>query len=240
MAETAILFDLDGTLLPMDNQVFIETYMKLLALKVAPMGFEPRPVIAALWKGAEGMTRNDGSRTNEEAFWDIFAGELGGGVRDLAPEFISFYTHEFDRAKTATGFQPMAESAVKLAKRKADRVILATTPQFPIEAIWTRLKWAGIAPELFDDITCYSNMRFCKPNPDYYRAILDKWDVRPENALMIGNDVEEDIRGAKMAGLQTYLVTDCLIGGADKVLTARGSFKEMAEYLKNLPDRGKG
>ena len=237
MEQTAILFDLDGTLLPMDNQVFIETYMKLLALKVAPMGFEPKALIKALWKGVDGMVHNQGGQTNEQVFWDIFAGQLGERVKELLPEFTHFYTHEFDQAKAVVGYQPLAGEAVKLARQKADRVILATTPQFPIEGVLTRMKWAGLSPEWFDDITYYSNMCYCKPNPDYYRAILEKYDIRPENALMIGNDVNEDIIGAEKAGLGTYLVTDCQIGDDSSIFAPSGTFADLIEYLEKRPDK---
>ena len=38
---TTILFDLDGTLLPMDNDAFTRGYFKLLAARLAPLGYEP-------------------------------------------------------------------------------------------------------------------------------------------------------------------------------------------------------
>ena len=39
---TTILFDLDGTLLPMDQEAFTTGYFKLLAKKLAPYGYEPK------------------------------------------------------------------------------------------------------------------------------------------------------------------------------------------------------
>lgn len=41
----AILFDLDGTLLPMDNDAFTKYYFKLLCKKLAPMGYDPQQCI---------------------------------------------------------------------------------------------------------------------------------------------------------------------------------------------------
>ena len=38
----AILFDLDGTLLPMDQTEFTNGYFKLLAAKMAPHGYDPK------------------------------------------------------------------------------------------------------------------------------------------------------------------------------------------------------
>ena len=36
-----ILFDLDGTLLPMDMEKFTHGYFKRLVMKAAPRGYEP-------------------------------------------------------------------------------------------------------------------------------------------------------------------------------------------------------
>ncbi|MGN0509940.1 MAG: hypothetical protein ACI4GE_00095 [Lachnospiraceae bacterium] len=41
MKLTTVLFDLDGTLLPMDNDAFTKGYFKILAAKLAPHGYEP-------------------------------------------------------------------------------------------------------------------------------------------------------------------------------------------------------
>ena len=42
---TTILFDLDGTLLPMDQEAFTTGYFKFLAKKLAPYGYEAGPLI---------------------------------------------------------------------------------------------------------------------------------------------------------------------------------------------------
>ena len=69
MSIKAVLFDLDGTLLPMDQDVFVKTYFKGIAAKLAPYGYEPKALIDAIWAGTIEMIKNDGRRTNEEAFW---------------------------------------------------------------------------------------------------------------------------------------------------------------------------
>ncbi|MDD5919413.1 MAG: hypothetical protein PUD73_10075 [bacterium] len=66
-AVTAILFDLDGTLLPMDQNEFIHAYFSALAKKVAPLGFAQEPFLASMWKGTGAMLKNDGARTNRES-----------------------------------------------------------------------------------------------------------------------------------------------------------------------------
>ena len=69
---TTVLFDLDGTLLPMDNDAFTKGYFKLLAAKLAPHGYEPRRLVDAIWAGTAAMVQNDGTCTNQERFWQSF------------------------------------------------------------------------------------------------------------------------------------------------------------------------
>ena len=70
MSITTVLFDLDGTLLPMDQDVFVKDYFSRIAAKVAPAGYDPKQLIDTIWRGTAAMVKNDGSKTNEEAFWN--------------------------------------------------------------------------------------------------------------------------------------------------------------------------
>lgn len=236
MEKTAILFDLDGTLLPMDYDEFAETYLKLLAQTSIPLGYEPNSLIKALWAGVGEIVKNNGRRTNYRAFWDTFAENLGNKEKVFAdiPAFNRFYTHEFNQARSATKDNPQAPEAVRLAKEKADLVILATMPQFPLDGILTRLSWISLSAEDFDDITGYEDWCYSKPNPAYYTAILEKHGIKPENALMIGNDVREDIIAAQAAGIHTYLVTDWMIDGENCPKTLRGTFSQLLDFLNAL------
>ena len=63
---TTVLFDLDGTLLPMDQDVFGKAYFGGMAKKMAPYGYDPQRLVKAIWTGTEAMVKNDGSITNED------------------------------------------------------------------------------------------------------------------------------------------------------------------------------
>lgn len=41
MAYQAILFDMDGTLVPMDTDAFVKCYFKFLAAELCPIGIQP-------------------------------------------------------------------------------------------------------------------------------------------------------------------------------------------------------
>ena len=44
-----VLFDLDGTLLPMDMKEFTDTYILLLKNRLETAGYDAKKIIAALW-----------------------------------------------------------------------------------------------------------------------------------------------------------------------------------------------
>ena len=234
MKYQAILFDLDGTLLPMDNDFFTKGYFKLLAQYASSFGYQAESLIPAMWKGVGAMVKNDGSRLNYEAFWETFGNLLGPHVKEHILAFDQFYTNEFHHAVQFTSYNPRAKEAVTLARQKAQQVILATNPLFPPAAVATRLSWIGLEPGAFDWITNYQNSTYCKPNPHYYREILKKFDLNANQCLMIGNDAEEDILSASHAGLDTFLVTDCLISRDALPSCPKGTFDEMLSFLNAL------
>ena len=233
MKYQAILFDLDGTLLPMDNDEFTKGYFGLLVHAAAEWGYPKDGLLPAMWKGVGAMVKNDGTALNEERFWSVFAGIFGEKVYGDIAKFDDFYTKSFHLAKAYT--QPTALSAkiVELAHKNARRVVLATNPVFPEVAVRSRLEWIGLKPKGFDLITHYSNSHFCKPNPAYYSEILQKLDLDPACCLMVGNNAQEDAEAAMKAGLSAYLVTDNLICEGGLPACPKGSLSELKGYIND-------
>lgn len=229
---TTVLFDLDGTLLPMDQEAFTKGYFKLLAKKLAPFGYEPKQLVDAIWTGTAAMVKNDGSRTNEEAFWEKFTQIYGDKALADKPLFEEFYEKDFNAAKAFCGYNPEAAETVHQLQKKGYRIVLATNPLFPAVATQARTRWAGLEPSDFALYTTYENIGFCKPNTAYYWEILNRLGVKPEECLMVGNDVTEDMV-ARELGMGVFLLTDCLIN-KDRVdinRFPRGSFRRLMEYI---------
>lgn len=228
---TTVLFDLDGTLLPMELDEFTNTYFGLLAKKAAGYGYsDSKAFVSAVWSGTKAMIKNDGSVKNCDRFWQTFSGLMGEKALELRPVFDEFYADEFHRAKTATGENPLAKPAVNGLKAKGYDVILATNPLFPASGIRTRLSWVGLSPEDFLEVTCYEDYSHSKPNPAYFQEILEKTGKKPEECLMVGNDTSEDLSALEL-GMDVYLVTGCLIdnGKRDISEVKKGSFEEFVE-----------
>ncbi|MGN0656115.1 MAG: HAD family hydrolase [Ruminiclostridium sp.] len=233
MKTTTILFDLDGTLLPMDNDEFTKGYFKLLVKKLAPYGYEPQKLIDGVWAGTGAMVKNNGGQTNEQAFWAKFAEVLGDKVYADKPLFDEFYRTDFQNAKAFCGYNPKAPAAVHTLKEKGFSVVLATNPIFPSIATESRIKWAGLEPEDFLIYTTYENIGYCKPNPEYYREIARRLGVSAEQCLMVGNDAAEDMEAAKKAGMRVFLLTDCLINkeNRDISLYPNGGFEQLMDFV---------
>ena len=236
MSIKAILFDLDGTLLPMDQEAFVKAYLKLLAVRLAPLGYEPNKLVECIWAGTEAMVKNDGSCPNEKRFWDVFQTMYSAEIMERDKVLIDqFYHEEFNRAKEACGFQPMSREILDLVNRSGWTAVLATNPVFPAPATENRIRWAGLTPEDFALYTTYENSSFCKPNPKYYLEILNKLGLVPEECVMVGNDVEEDMIAATL-GMKVFLLTDCLISrhGTDLSAYPHGGFEELKKFLSDL------
>ena len=231
----AILFDLDGTLLPMDQEVFVKDYLGRMAIFLAPHGYDPQSLIKAVWAGTGAMVKNDGKALNEDVFWYVFNSILGRDAKQDLALFEEFYRTEFQKAKDSCGFNPAAVEAIRQIKDMGYRLILATNPLFPAIATYSRARWAGLNPEDFELVTTYENSRFCKPNPDYYREILGKIALDGSQCLMVGNDVGEDMIAGKL-GMKTFLLTDCLINKTAEDITQypNGSFPELLHYIRSL------
>lgn len=236
---TTVLFDLDGTLLPMDQDAFTKGYFGLLTQKMAPRGYDPRQLIDAVWAGTAAMVKNDGGQSNETVFWQSFAGLFGEKALADRPLFDEFYGVEFQRAREFCGYQPLAAGTVRAMKAAGVRVALATNPIFPAVGTRTRIRWTGLEPEDFALCTTYENSRYCKPNLNYYRDILAALGCPAKECLMVGNDVAEDMVAGEL-GMQVFLLTDCLINRAGKDLSAypHGGFEELMTFWAALERTG--
>ena len=234
MKYEAILFDLDGTLLPMDYDEFTRGYFGLLYKHIALLGYTKEAFVSGMWKGVAEMTANDGGCINSERFWAAFSSVMGEQVYEHIPQFDEFYHTDFKKTVAFTGENPLAKTAVLLAREKAEAVILATSPIFPMVATEVRMGFVGLSPEDFDLVTHYENSTTCKPNPAYYTEVCAKMWIDPKNCLMIGNNGQEDIEAAQAVGMDTYLVTDCLINAGEMPECKTGTFAEMVEFLRRL------
>lgn len=201
MSIKAVLFDLDGTLLPMDQDEFVKAYLGLLGKRLAPKGYEFEKFMKVMWAGVGAMVQNDGSGTNEAAFWKVFTEAFGEASLEDKPFIDEFYHNEFNKVQAVCGFHKAAREIVELVREMGKMPVLATNPLFPHTATENRMRWAGL---------------------------------EPEECIMIGNDVDEDMVPTEKLGMKVFLLTNCLINknGQDISSYPQGDFEALRNYLK--------
>ena len=227
----AILFDMDGTLVRMEEKDFTENYLRRLCAVICPLGYDKDTVVKGLWMGVSAMIKNDGSRTNADVFWDVFEQVVGNNIRKHEGVLDDFYRNgDFKKSIEVTKPNPKARILIDRLKERGGRLVLATNPLFPESAQQVRMSWVGLTPDDFELITHYDNSRYSKPNTKYFLNILDTIGLKPDECLMIGNNVNDDIIPAEEIGITTFAVDEYLMGEAEKA-PRKGSFDEMSDFV---------
>lgn len=201
----SLFFDLDGTLLGLDIDAFVPIYFQALARRfggILPADALVNAILASTWAM---VSDRDLSRSNEEVFWSDFLPRVGLGRERLDPIFTAFYRDEFPSLGHLARAVPEARRVLEHALSRGYRLVLATNPLFPRVAIVERMRWGGIHDVPFTMITAYEDMHACKPQPEYYQEILGVLGARPQECLMVGNDMQEDL-AASLVGIRTFLV----------------------------------
>ena len=205
---SAILLDLDDTLLENDIEKFLPEYLQALGKFMAPR-IDPARLQDALMAGTRAMLKNtDPEITLQQVFDSVFFPKIGMEREPLLPEFERFYAERFPALKDLTKPVDQTVQAVELAFGLRWKVAIATNPLFPLAAIEHRLDWAGLAPDVysFDLVPSYESMHFAKPHPEFVAEVLGRIAAQPGEAVFIGNDEAEDLAPARALGLATYRV----------------------------------
>jgi FMN phosphatase YigB (HAD superfamily) len=206
----AVLFDLDDTLLGNSMDRFLPAYFEELTRHLAHL-VPPRHLVSELMRATAAMNANDDETiTNEEAFASAFYPAMERNRSTLELAFQQFYAEEFPKLEELTQQRPEARTLVSSALEQGLKVVVATNPMFPRIAVEQRLAWAGVPVDEFDYalVTTYEDMHATKSSPLYYREILDRVNVRAEDALMVGDDWDMDVVPASVVGLHIYWTTE--------------------------------
>lgn len=208
----AILLDLDDTLLGNPTEQFVRRYLALLSGYLGErLGIEPG-ISRALVAGVQAIVRSDNPRrTNWETFYmafDPLLAETGVTREAFDPVVAEFYRETYPELQPLTQRRPGARLLVEWLLERGYRVAVATNPFFPRTAIEQRLAWAGVPVDevQFAMVTTLDNMHYAKPHPAYYEEILARVGVQADEAIMVGDDWDNDIVPAWHAGLNTFWV----------------------------------
>jgi len=227
---TAVLLDLDDTLLDNDMARFGPAYLESLGRLLAPRG-----AVDALRGSIEAVIREpDLSQTNDERFWRELSERTGQPTPYLHAVFARFCEEGLPELRSLTRPRREAPTVVRLARARGLKVVLATNPMFPPTVTLQRIEWAGLRAGDFDHITLQDCAHACKPHPAYFREALSAVGAEPESALMVGDDWRLDIAPAMRLGLRAYWIRrrDASRPGSDLVPDASGAWEEFVDWWK--------
>lgn len=229
----AILFDLDDTLLGNSMDGFMRRYFGLLGAYARPI-LDEKTFLAYLLQSTQAVIRNDDpASTNADVFWANFEQLSGLRRADLEPFFARFYETEFGRLRELTQARPEAVELVRESFDRGLQVVIATNPLFPRTAIEQRLEWAGVPASDYPYalVTTYETMHAAKPRPAYYREILSVIGRAPDEALMVGDDWDNDVVPAAATGLYAYWINETDESPDPALIRGRGT---LAALLREL------
>ena len=231
-----VLFDLDSTLLCMDQDEFVKVYFGRLCAYMSRYGWEAQSLGKVIWGCVAAMIKNQEDVRNDIVFWQQFETLTGRKKEDVEDGFQEFYEKDFPNVRVVAQKMEQSAAIIRVLKEKGYRLALATNPLFPQIATYSRVEWAGMDPADFEWITTYENSNYCKPSPKYYQEVLAKLGADPAQCLMVGNDVDEDMCAADL-GLQVHLITDYLLDRHQKGIDGypHSTLTEFLEIAKEMP-----
>jgi len=209
-AVTLLLFDLDDTLLGNMANTFVPVYMQTMAKRLSAVA-DPAIFIKTLLAAIQQMIENlNPNLTLEEKFDAAFYPALGVVRQEVQWLFDAFYAEDYPRLRSLTQYKPEAVSVVQQVLDRGDQAAIATNPLYPRDAILQRLEWAGLPADQipFALIPSYETFHYSKPSPAFYAELLAQlgWPKIP--VVMVGNDINLDINGARQLGLSVFWMTN--------------------------------
>jgi FMN phosphatase YigB (HAD superfamily) len=221
----------------MNTRQFEHGYFNTLSDFVADL-LPKETFVKYLMKSTNDMVQNPGLRTNREVFLESFGAFVGMDAVDLYEQrFYDYYAGPFNQLREVVSPVETIIADVASLKEKGYTLVIATNPLFPMSAVESRIRWAGLDPQDFVYISSFEENKFCKPQLGFYEEILKKLDLEASHCLMVGNDVEEDLVTQKL-GFETYLISNHKIQRSDIAFIPdhEGDYNAFHSFVEGLPE----
>ena len=204
----AIGFDLFNTLIAGEPSAIREAVSRLIrTLRQNDLDIEPEAFVQAHRDAAMRFireTRSNGRETHN-SFWISAALEtLGFSVPPddvrISRGVDAYFSAFLQNCRLIPGTREMLETI-----RGQYRLgLLSNFTHAP--AARQIIEALGLTP-FFDTVIISGDIGYCKPNPLVFQRLIDQLGVEKSQALYVGDDVNADIAGARLAGLQPVWMT---------------------------------
>jgi putative hydrolase of the HAD superfamily len=197
----AVLFDVDFTIARPGPELGPEGYRRLgerFGLELDPSRYRD-----ARDKAVEGIKRHPELEHDEE-IWVAFTERIirnMGGDTDTAYECAVEMTRAWERAEHFELYEDALPVLGKLRARGLRLGLVSNTGR-NLEKF--------VAHHRLDVDAAIGSGAFgrTKPHPTIFRAVLKELGVEPGDAAMVGDSPEDDIEGARAAGIRAALLLD--------------------------------
>ncbi len=232
-----LLVDLDDTLLSTNIEAFQPAYIKSLSTYFTKY-VQPEKMVPILLSAIKAMTENDDPAvTIKEKFDKSFYPKLGLDENEIRDYVDRYYAEVFPSLQSITTIRPAAKKFIDAALNRGYKIAIATNPFFPRQATYHRLRWACLPPEEypFEIISTYEDFHYTKPNPAYFTELLAQIGWPDQPVIVIGNDVEADIKPANRLDIPTFWVNEdpnAKLVGETEAPIWRGSLDDIMPALQ--------
>ena len=202
-----VFVDYDGTLTKNSEEEFMKAYFYAFSKKAdLPIETAQKLVMESVY----GAIKDESSNENMfDKFFDRFVVAMAPyGHHDRKhwiDFFMDFYRNEFDYVKTV--IVPNDELIDKI-KTSNYQFIFASNPIQPKIAMIKKIGFVGLSEDNFIYIAYMENSTYAKPNPKFFKEIIDKLNLNPSDCIMIG-DTDFD-RASEGVGIKFVHVNDSL------------------------------
>ena len=204
----AVLLDLDNTLLHNPDRQFSAAFRQRFDQHFMECyGIEGAS--DALRRGIRSLgAAPDGRSTNADIILSCLSDGLTLTHQAIAYALASFYDGAYNQLKALTAVVAGANVLVENLLNQNLLVAIATNPIYPETAILRRLDWAGLSSFVADFafVSHNDNMHFAKPDAAYFAEVVARVGVEPDEALIIGDSLENDVEPARAIGLHAWQV----------------------------------
>lgn len=188
----AVVFDLDNTLVD-----FMKMKKRAIEEAIPAMvdaGLEITPEIAN--RIIDEIYKEQGIE-----YQQVFDEFLNRVLKKVDHKILAAGIVAYRRAREAS-LIPYPHVYSTLNKLTKAGVKLGIVSDAPSKEAWLRLAYLNFH-HIFDAVVTFDEVGERKPSPKPFQMILKKLDVKPQEAIMIGDWVERDIIGASQVGMKT-------------------------------------
>lgn len=210
----ALLFDVNGTLVDIETDEGLEEIYRAIAHFLLHQGitlhrWEVRDLYFQIMQRQRTGSTEKFVEWDAVAVWREFLQKTGSDyTRALPPEKLAqlpLFLAELHRGIARKRLRPypqVQETLNQLRSRYRMAVVSDAQSAYAV----SELQGVGLL-NYFNPVIVSGDYGYRKPDPRLFQKALATLEVRPEQALYLGNDLYHDILGAQQVGMKAILVS---------------------------------